>query len=74
MKGYGKADTMKSSYNSTVLEDENLFDLRRKDTTSDPTDEDIFFAKQRYNLHQSTPDEGVEINILKNYFSKKYGF
>ena len=45
-----------------------------KNVISDTTDEDIFFAKERYNLHQSSPEEGVDTDILKKYFSKKYGF
>lgn len=66
---------MNSSRNSPVLEDEKPLEMRAgKNTVFDVTDEDIFFAKERYNLHQSTPDEGVDVNILKNYFLKKYGF
>lgn len=38
------------------------------------TDEEIFFAKQRYKLHLATPDDGVSEDVLKNYFFKKYGF
>ena len=38
------------------------------------TDEEMFFAKQRYKLHLATPDEGISEDILKNYFFKKYGF
>lgn len=38
------------------------------------TDQEIFFAKQRYKLHLARPDEGVSEDILRNYFFKKYGF
>ena len=38
------------------------------------TDTDTFFAKERYKLHLTTPNEGVYVEALKKYFSKKYGF
>ena len=37
------------------------------------SDSDIFFAKERLGLHKATPDEGVSIQVLKNYIQKKYG-
>ena len=37
-------------------------------------DQDVFFAKERYKLHQTMPDEGVSKEVLEKYFFKKYGF
>ncbi len=37
------------------------------------SDADIFFAKQRLFLHESTPEEGVSLEVLKKYIQKKYG-
>ena len=37
------------------------------------SDSDVFFAKERLGLHKTTPDEGVSIQVLKNYIQKKYG-
>lgn len=66
---------MNGSHNSPVLEDEEHSEIRLDlQPVLHITDEDIFFAKERIKLHQFTPDEGVDITILKNYFSKKYGF
>ena len=45
-----------------------------KNAVPEATDEEIYFAKQRYKLHLATPDEGISEDILKNYFFKKYGF
>ncbi len=39
-----------------------------------PSDEEIFFAKERWKLHLASPDEGVNIDVLKHYFLKNYGF
>ena len=41
---------------------------------AEASDEDVFFAKHRYKLHLTTPAEGVRIEFLQQYFSKKYGF
>ena len=40
---------------------------------SNISDIEIFFAKERFKLHQATPDEGVSIHVLKNYIYNKYG-
>ena len=40
---------------------------------SQVTDSDIFFAKERLGLHKATPEEGVSLQVLKNYIQKKYG-
>ena len=40
---------------------------------SSRTDSEIFFAKERFKLHQATPDEGVSIHVLKTYIYNKYG-
>ena len=37
------------------------------------SDNEIFFAKERFKLHQATPEEGVSIHVLKNYIYNKYG-
>ncbi len=67
---------MNSNYNNiSVLEDEAHLEIRiGVNAVSNVSDQDVFFAKERYKLHQTTPKEGVEIDILKKYFSKKYGF
>lgn len=59
----------------TVLESRlHPEDLPGNHDVSQINDEDIFFAKERYNLHQSSPEEGVDTDILQKYFSRKYGF
>ncbi len=66
---------MNGSHDNPVLEDEKHLEVRTEiQTIPNISDEDMFFAKERYKLHQSTPVEGVDIDILKKYFSKKYGF
>ena len=37
------------------------------------SDSEIFFAKERFKLHQATPDEGVSIHVLKTFIYNKYG-
>ncbi len=37
------------------------------------SDSDVFFAKERLCLHKATPEEGVSLQVLKNYIQKKYG-
>ena len=49
-------------------------ELQDNQDVSRINDEDIFFAKERYNLHQSSPEEGVDTDILQKYFFRKYGF
>ena len=68
---------MNSSYNNNtlVLEDEGHSELALEENSIHTvTDEEVFFAKQRFKLYQSMPDEGVDIDILKKYFFKKYGY
>jgi hypothetical protein len=60
-----------------VLEESEQTDERTDSMNNEvpnATDKEIFFAKERYKLHQTTPDEGVSVEILKKYFFRKYGF
>jgi putative addiction module component (TIGR02574 family) len=38
------------------------------------TPEEIAFADERLKLHQSTPNEGLSVDVFKKYFAEKYGF
>ncbi len=58
-----------------IEEEVNINDLNDEEFAflSGITDNEIFFAKERFKLHQSTPDEGVSVHVLKNYIYNKYG-
>ena len=38
------------------------------------TDEEVAFAEERLKMHKAKPNEGVNLEGLKNHFAKKYGF
>ncbi len=58
-----------------IDEEVRVNDLSKEDFTflSRISDNEIFFAKERFKLHQATPDEGVSIHILKTYIYNRYG-
>lgn len=58
-----------------IDEDVRVDDLSDEDFAflSRVSDNEIFFAKERFKLHQATPDEGVSIQVLKTYIYNKYG-
>lgn len=39
-----------------------------------PTEDEIAFAKQRLQMHEANPEEGINLENFKKYFSDKYGF
>ncbi len=59
----------------TIDEDVRIDELSDEDFAflSRISDNEIFFAKERFKLHQATPDEGVSIHVLKTYIYNKYG-
>jgi putative addiction module component (TIGR02574 family) len=38
------------------------------------TNEEVEFAKERLQLHEKQPNEGISLDMFKKYFSDKYGF
>ena len=38
------------------------------------TNEEIEFAKERLQLHNEQPNEGMSMDTFKKYFADKYGF
>ena len=60
-----KNDKTKAQADGTYYED--------NDASSVVNDADFSFAKERFKLHQTTPEEGVSIQALQNYILKKYG-
>ncbi|MEP6465572.1 MAG: addiction module protein [Parafilimonas sp.] len=38
------------------------------------TEDEILFAKERLQMHETNADEEISLEILKKYFSEKYGF
>jgi len=38
------------------------------------TSEKIAFAKERLQLHEEQPNEGMSLEMFKKYFAEKYGF
>ena len=59
----------------TIDDDVRIDELSDEDFAylSRISNHEIFFAKERYKLHQATPDEGVSIQVLKTYIYNKYG-
>ena len=38
------------------------------------TNEEVEFAKERLQLHEEQPNEGMSLDMFKKYFADKYGF
>jgi hypothetical protein len=38
------------------------------------TEDEILFVKERLQIHQTNPEEGMSIEAFKKYFADKYGF
>ena len=58
-----------------IDEEVRVNDLSEEDFAflSRVSDSEIFFAKERFKLHQATPDEGVSIHVLKTFIYNNYG-
>ena len=44
------------------------------DNSSPVTKDEVIFAKERFNLHKQTPNEGLSWNDLKTKIKDRYGF
>jgi putative addiction module component (TIGR02574 family) len=38
------------------------------------TEDEISFVKERLQMHEANPDEGISFEVFKKYFADKYGF